>query len=174
MFKEINVLTPFFESPTRQFNVREFARLLKITPATASKRLKLLAKNGILAYKKERIFDLYKANRDNDEYRDLKVYYTIRKLKESGFINALNKFYLKPAIALFGSAAFGIDTETSDIDIVVVGEKKNDFPYQAEFEKKLGRKLQIFAVSEIKCLKNPHLINNVLNGIVIQGEIKWI
>ena len=26
----------------------------------------------------------------------------------------------------------------------------------------------------IKDLKNEHLINNVLNGIVIQGELKWI
>lgn len=174
MFKELNTLKPFFESPTRQFNVREIARILKITPATASKKLKEFAKKGIITYKKERILDLYRANIDSDEYRDLKLYYTIRKLKESGFISALNRFYLKPSIVLFGSAAFGMDTETSDIDIVIISEKKDEFPHQEEFEKKLGRKLQIFAVTDIKGLKNPHLINNVLNGIVMQGEIKWI
>ncbi len=174
MFKEINILKPFFESPARQFNVREAARLLKINPATASKKLKEFAKKGILTYKKERILDLYRANLDSDEYRDLKIYYTIRKIKESGLIAALNTFYLKPAIVLFGSAAFGMDTETSDIDIVIISEKEDEFAHQKEFEKKMGRKLQIFAVNDLKNLKNPHLINNVLNGIVIQGEIKWI
>ena len=52
MFKEINTLKPFFEDPTNEFNVREIARILKITPATASKRLKLLKKQGFLKYRK--------------------------------------------------------------------------------------------------------------------------
>jgi len=174
MFKELNILKPFFEAPARRFNVREVARILGITPATASKKLKELAKMRILEYKKERILDLYKANLDSEEYRDLKLYYTIRLMKESGLVGALNKFYLKPSIVLFGSAASGTDTETSDIDIVIISEKTDRFPQEKDFERKLKRKLQMFAVSEIKDLKNPHLINNVLNGIVIQGEIKWI
>lgn len=174
MFKELNILKLFFENPNKEFNVREVARLLKISPATASKKLKRLAKANILKKRKERILTLYKANLDNDFYRDLKIFYNIRKIKESGFLNALNKFYLKPVVILFGSCAYGIDTETSDFDLLIISEKTVKFPNIQKFEKKLNRKIQLFIVKEIKELKNKHLINNILNGIVLQGKIKWI
>ena len=164
----------FFDYPTREFNVREAARILKIAPATASKELKSLAKQGLLKGRKERILNLYKANIENSLYRDLKIFYNIRKIKDSMLLDSLNRYYLKPAIVLFGSASSGIDTETSDFDILVVSERKNILPDKEKFEKKLKRKLQLFVVREIKDLNNEHLINNVLNGIVLQGEIKWI
>src|SRR3989338_1953296 len=149
MFKELNILKIFLESPTKEFNVREAARTLKITPATASSKLKFFSKDGLLKGRKERNLLLYRAGLDRDKFRDLKLFYNIRKLKESGFVEELNKFYLKPAIILFGSAAYGLDTEESDMDLAIISENKKD-------------------------LKNKHLINNVLNGRVIQGEVKWI
>jgi len=173
MFNELNILKVFFESPNKSFSVRDIAKIVKITPATASKQLKELAKREFISYKHERAADLYKANLDNEAYRDLKVYYNIRKLKESGFIDALNKFYLKPAVILFGSTAKGIDTEESDFDVVVISEKTTVFPEIKKFEKKLCKGIQMFNVKELKELKNEHLINNVINGIKIQGEVIW-
>lgn len=174
MFKEVNTLKPFLEEPNREFNVRELARLLKIAPATASKKLKEFAKNGLLKQREERMLLLYKADLDSESYTDLKVYYNIRKIKESGLIEALNKFYLKPSIVLFGSAATGLDTETSDIDLFIETEKKSNIEPLKTFEKKLNRTLQILTAPNIQKLKNPHLINNILNGITIQGTLKWI
>lgn len=174
MFKELNTLKIFFEEPTREFNVREIARILKISPATASKELKLLTKKSLLKERKERMLKLYKSNLDSDLYRDLKIFYNIRKVKDSGLLEELNKFYLKPTVVLFGSAAFGLDTETSDFDLLVVSETTKKFPELKKFEKKLKRKIQLFVVRKISDLKNEHLINNILNGIVLQGEIKWI
>ena len=173
MFKELNILKPFLEEPNREFNVREIARILKIAPATASKELKKFQKEGILKGRKERMLNLYKTDIENDSYKDLKVYCNIRKIKGSGLIESLNSFYLKPAIILFGSAASGLDTETSDIDLAVISEKTKEFPERKHFEKKLKRNLQLFITKDIKHLNNPHLINNILNGIVIQGSIKW-
>ncbi len=174
MFNELNILKIFFESPTREFNVREVARILKIAPATASKELKKFAKKEALKERKERNLILYQSKLDSEFYRDLKIFYNIRKIKESGLIEELNKFYLKPTIILFGSVAEGLDIESSDIDLVVISEKKNNFPDFKDYEKKLNRKIQIFNVKNLKDLKNNHLINNVLSGIVLQGEIKWI
>ena len=164
----------FFEEPSREFNVREVARLLKISPATASKKLKSLVKEGVLKERKERILNLYKANLEDELYRDLKIFYNMRKLKESGLVDALNKFYLKPTIVMFGSCAYGIDTETSDFDLLIISEKTKEFPEVKKFEKKLNRKLQLFVVKKIKDLRSKHLINNILNSITIQGKIKWI
>lgn len=174
MFKELNILKLFFERPTKEFNVREVARLLRVSPATASKELKKMASYDVLKERKERLFRFYKANLENDYYKDLKVFYNLRKIKESGLIKDLNRFYLKPTIILFGSSVSGLDTETSDFDLVILSEKKKEFPDADKFEKKLKRKLQIFVVRNIRDLSNKHLINNVLNGIVLQGEIKWI
>ena len=174
MFTELNVLELFFESPSKEFNVREVARLRDINPATASKRLKALRERHLLTYRKERMLDLYRADSDSDAYRDIKVYYNIRKLKDSGLIEALNKFYIKPTIILFGSASTGLDTESSDIDIAIVCEKITEFPEIKKFEKRVKRSLQLFVVKGLNELRNKHLVNNVLNGIVLQGELKWI
>lgn len=173
MFININILKIFFEEPSKEFNVREIARILEISPATASKELKELSNRGFLKERKERIFIFYKANLESDEYRDLKAYYNLRKLKESGLVDVLDKFYLKPAIILFGSAARGLDVETSDFDLFVVSEKTESFNAK-NFEKKINRKLQLIVVKRVKDLKNEYLVNNVLNGIVVQGSVKWI
>jgi predicted nucleotidyltransferase len=172
MFEIFEILRIFFEEPSREFNVREVSRILKVSPATASKKLKELAKSNFLKERKERIFILYKANLESDDYKDLKVYYNVKKLKESGLLDALNIFYLKPTIVLFGSAVHGLDTETSDFDLLIISEKTDSFDTK-RFEKKINRKLQLIVVSDVKELKNEYLINNVLNGIVVQGNVKW-
>ncbi len=174
MFKKLNILKLFLEEPNREFNVREVARILKISPATASKELKALVRKGVINERKERLLKLYKANLESDLYRDIKIFYNIRKLKESGLIKELNRFYLKPTIVLFGSCAFGLDTETSDFDLLVISEKTEEFPDIEKFERKVKRKIQLFVVNDIRDLKNEHLINNIINGITIQGKIKWI
>jgi predicted nucleotidyltransferase len=174
MFKKLNILKLFFEEPTREFNVREVARLLKISPATASKKLKCWVKENLLKERKERMLNLYKADLEGEPYQDIKIFYNIRKVKDSGLIDALNKFYLKPTIVLFGSCSSGMDMETSDFDFLIISEKTKEFPEIRKFEKKLNRKIQLFVVSKIKDLKNEHLINNILNSITIQGKIKWI
>jgi len=172
MFKELNILKIFFESPTKEFNVREAARILNIAPATASSQLKSFAKNGFILERKERNLILYKANLENSEYIEAKKYYNMLKIRESGIIEELDRFYIKPTIILFGSASEGLDIENSDIDLVIISENTKLMNVE-KFEKKLNREVQMFAVKNIKDLGNPHLINNIINGTVLQGEIKW-
>ena len=154
--------------------MREVARILKIAPATASNKLKLFGKKGLLKERKERILKLYKSNLDNELYLDIKRFYTVRKIKDSGLIQELNKFYLKPAILLFGSASQGLDVENSDMDLLIISEKTKEFPNLKKFEKKVNKRIHLFVVREIKDLKNEHLINNILNGAILQGEVRWI
>lgn len=146
--------------------------MMKKAPATVSKELKELSRKKILRERKERRFNFYKADIGSEAYRDLKTYYNIRKIRNSGLIEELNKIYLKPTVILFGSACQGTDTDTSDFDLVVISEKTPKFQAK-EFEKKLNHEIQMFNIKSIKDLKNKHLINNVLNGIVLQGELKW-
>jgi len=170
----MNTLILFFEEPTKEFNVREVSRLVGISPASASKTLKRLAEESILKQRDERMLKLFKANLESEKYLDMKIFYNIRKIKESGLITSLNDFYLKPTIILFGSCATGLDTESSDVDLLVLSEKTNEFKNLKKFEEKINKTIQLFNVIQIKDLKNNHLINNIINGITIQGKIKWI
>ncbi len=173
MFEELNTLKPFFESPSREFSVREVARELKIAPATSSKKLKDLMKKGFLKERKERKATLYKVDIDSEAYRDSKLFYNIRKIKESGLLESINRFYLKPTVILFGSASNGLDIETSDFDLLIISEKTKEFPEREKFERAINRRIQMFVYKELRELENKHLINSVLNGIVLQGEIRW-
>lgn len=174
MFNKLNTLKPFFEDPQREFNVREAARILKIAPATASKRLKEFSKGSILIHRRERMLDLYRANQESTAYRDLKQYYNVAKIRESGIMDYFDRKYLKPAVIFFGSGVHGYDVRDSDFDFVVISEvsgtKDEDLSC---IEKKLNRRIQVFVVKDLKDLKNNNLINNVISGMLLQGEMKW-
>ena len=68
-----------------------------------------------------------------------------------------------------GKNVGGMSVEKKSLSIL-----NKEFPDLNKFNSKLKRKIRIFAVRRIKDLKNEHLINNVLNGIKIQGSVKWI
>lgn len=173
MFKELNTLKPFLENPLKEYGVRELAKVLGLAPATVSKKLKSFAEESVLVHRKERNLDLYRANLEDNSYLDIKVYYNIRKIRESGIIERLNDFYLKPTIVLFGSASNGMDTPESDIDLLIISEK-TDICELERYEKKLNRGIQLFVHKNMRQIKNNHLANNMLNGIVLQGGIEWI
>jgi predicted nucleotidyltransferase len=174
MFKKMNILELFLKEPNKEFNVREVAKILKKAPATASKKLKELEKEGLLKQRDFRMLKLFQANLDSEKLRDYKIFYNIRKIKESILIDELNKFYLKPTIVLFGSLSKGYDVKESDIDLLIISENKKEFPNLKKIQKELGKEIQLFVVKSVKNLKNEHLINNVLNGITLQGSVKWI
>lgn len=170
----MNILEVFFENPSKEYCVREIARKTKVAPATASKVLKELSKNKLLQKRTEHRCDLYRSNIEEEKYRDMKRFYMIQKIKNSGLIDDLNEKYLRPAIILFGSTSKGRDHEKSDIDLVIIANVPKDFDELRKYERILRKEIQLFIVKNINDLRNEHLINNVLNGTILQGTVKWI
>ena len=76
-----------------------------------------------------------------------------------------------PIIIVFGSFSKGEDIENSDIDIYVETPSKKEISLK-KFEKKLNRKIQVFRNKSIKKIKNEDLANNILNGIVLNGNLE--
>ena len=173
MFKNLNNLECFFNQPNKDFSVREFARINKISPATASSYLELFTKEKILQKRKERIYNFFKANVNSSQYTDIKIFYSIKKLRDSGLIKALHEHYLNPTIVLFGSTATGLDDQNSDIDLCIITNHKKSFSKKKYFEKKLGKELQLFIVKKLSEIPNEHLISSIANGINLQGMIIW-
>src|SRR3989338_495141 len=103
MLKIINDLRPFFEDNYRRINVREYARLLKISPPTASNLLHGYYEEGILKKEEEKQYIYYFANKENGLFIDLSRTYWKIQLEKAGMMNFFEKELMSPIIILFGS-----------------------------------------------------------------------
>ena len=166
----------FYEDPNRRFHVREMARLLKLNPTTASKYLNQLNKEGLLARIHELGHVLFKANTESSSYKDAKIYYNIKSLRDSGLIEHLDReLHYPEAIALFGSYSKGENDKNSDIDLFILANRKKDVDLGI-FEKKLKAKIHLFIKNKDEFIKlqkeNKNLANSILNGIIIKGYLE--
>jgi len=168
MLNIINDLKPFFEDCYRRINVREYSRLIRISPPTASKILSKLNKEGLLLLEKDRNYIFYYANKNDRIFIDLSRIYW--KVKLNALINFLDKNLTNPTIILFGSLSKAETKNDSDIDICALGHKKE--LNLKNFENLLKRKIQLFFFSSIEDIKNKELLNNILNGYIIWGRLK--
>ena len=128
------------------------------------------ASSGLLTCRDERLAKLYSANINSEVYKDLKKYYTIKKLRESGFLEAVNKSFASSVILLCGPAAAGSDVESDSIDILVISGKKETIADKTVFEQKLKRQLRIFAAASFSEVAQDFL-KEVGNWTVIQGSL---
>jgi len=165
----------FFEEPEREFYVRELAKLLKKSPTTISKYLDLLKKEGLLVSSKKFNHLLFKAD-VNRKFKDLKLNHNLNLIRESGLIEYITELFNNPeAIVLFGSFAKAENGSRSDIDFLIVSSARKKLNLKS-FEKKLGHEVQVFiySESELASLKNKELLNNFINGIVLEGYMEVI
>ena len=170
------ILELFFNSPSREFHIREAAKITGINPMTTSKYLEEFRKSGILIKNKERGHVLYSANAEDRIFRQEKIHYNVIRMLKSGMINFIEKEMNYPeCIIIFGSFAKGENIPTSDIDIFILSADKRKMPMES-FEDKLGAKIQLFIHSkkEFERMKrdNKGLFNNIANGIKLSGFLE--
>ncbi len=168
MLNIINNLKPFFEDCYRRISVREYSRIIKISPPTASKLLSKYEKLGFLIINKDKNYIFYYANKNNRVFVDLSRIYWKIKLEE--LTNFLNENLTKSPIILFGSLSKAETKKDSDIDICIIGYKKE--LNLKSFENNLRRKIQLFFFSSIEDIKNKELRNNIINGYILNGRLK--
>jgi len=172
------VLKYFFEEPNKKFQLRELSRITKLSTTAVKLALLELLKQKLILKITEKKYQFYEANKEDANYKLLKKFYNIRLLKESGFIDFLDKEFNYPeAVVLFGSASRGEDVENSDFDIFVLSLNKKELNLE-HFEKKLNKSIKIFLMNrndfELAKKKNPELINNIINGIIIKGYLEVV
>lgn len=175
MFNEysgIKVLTLFLRKPYREFHLREIARLTKVSPSTAKKFLDNFEKNNLILRNRKGNLAIFRANIDSPVFRQIKVAYNLFILGSSGLMDELTRN--GPAsIVLYGSTAKGLDSEDSDIDILVIG--RGDKADLSKFERKLGREINLIAYSPAEWSKKAKhdrpFYNNVIMGIPLHGEM---
>ena len=169
MLTIFNRLKPFFEDCYRRINVREYARIINVSPPTASKILKEFNEKGLLKREDDRIYINYYANKESELFIDLSRIYWKIKLKESGLLDFLEEELLSPVIILFGSLSKAEVNAGSDIDLAVFSPSKKEI-FPEKYEKILKRKIQLFVFDKIESIKNKSLKKNILNGYKLRGQ----
>jgi predicted nucleotidyltransferase len=161
----------FFLNPTSKIRVRQLERKLNLPLPSIIRYCRELEQEKIL--KKEEIsgVSLYSAYRNSENYLLEKKLFNLRSIYESGLIKHLIENYSNPVVVLFGSYSKGEDIETSDIDLYIETPKKQEFNLN-KFEGILSRKIQVFNYKNLKEVPNPHLANNILNGITLNGFLE--
>jgi len=168
-YSRYRILQEFFNSPTKNFQMRELSRLTKIAQQSVINHLNALLKEGLIKKEKNGIYPSFKANRDNELFRLYKKNDLILKLQQNSIISYIYDSCMPDAIILFGSASKGEDIEGSDIDLFLQAkEKKLNFD---KYEKILNRKISLFFEEDFSKL-SKELKNNILNGIVLKGYMK--
>lgn len=160
----------FFINPTDKLRVREIERKLKLPLPSVIRYCKELEQEGILATNKIGRVKFYMASR-SETYLLEKKLYNIKQLYTSGLIAYLKIELSNPAVVLFGSYAKGEDVENSDIDLYIETPSKKQVDLE-KFKKLLKRNIQIFQHKNIKEITNPHLANNVINGITLNSYVE--
>lgn len=122
MLKIINDLKPFFEDCYRRVNVREYAKIMHISPPTASKLLDSYMFSNLLLKDKYKNYILFFANKESKEFIDLSRIYWRNVLKE--LISVLVNKLTNPTIVLFGSLSKAEAKSDSDVDLAVFTQKK--------------------------------------------------
>jgi len=168
MLDIINNLKPFFEDNYRRINVREYSRIMKISPPTASKMLFEYHKQELLLIEKDRNYLFYYANRNSKIFADLSRIYW--KLKLKNLVNYLNNILTSPTIILFGSLSKAETKIDSDIDLCVLSHKKDI--HLAKIESNLKRKIQLSFFNSLEDIKSKELKNNIINGYILEGRLK--
>ncbi len=166
------ILRILFIKSDSSLNQRNIAKFLEVSPPAVMKALPGLEKNNfikIIQDKESKRWSI-KLNRDNHKVLQLKRADNLRQIYESGLADFLEKEFAGATIILFGSFSRGDDTNSSDIDLAIIGRKEK-YIELSEFNNAFERKIFLNFYPSFKEI-HKHLRENIFNGIVISGGIE--
>lgn len=163
------ILEQFFNNPAKDFHIREMARLLNLSKTTVAYHINHLVKDKLILKQKKDVFISFRANETSDRYRFYKRQQSLASIFECGLLDYLESQCAPRCIILFGSFAKGEHDKSSDIDLFV---QANDTLLKlSDFEKRLKHKINVLFEPALEKLSSE-LLNNIINGIKLQGFIK--
>ncbi|MEK6848109.1 MAG: nucleotidyltransferase domain-containing protein [Nanoarchaeota archaeon] len=163
----------FFSNPTKWHYLKNISKRINLAHTSVKQNLDKLINLGVIKEniekKGKRIFPIYCANVHEYVFKKYKLIYNITSLIESDLAIFIEKKLSPKSVIVFGSYRRGEDTEDSDIDIFIECEKEEIDV--AEFEKKLGRNIQLHFNKNLGSYPKE-LKNNIINGIVLSGFVE--
>ncbi|MBS3167015.1 nucleotidyltransferase domain-containing protein [Candidatus Woesearchaeota archaeon] len=150
------ILACFYRNYTKELYFSEILRETKLTQNTTLKHLKNLQTNNLIICTKKIGNTFYKLNPKNKQLYAILAYFDYKKFNElpldrrRAITDLLDKLKIKPLITLlFGSTAKGTFSKESDIDLLLVYNKKEseDQKLKKDIEAITGVKIQTFIIN---------------------------
>jgi predicted nucleotidyltransferase len=177
----LKILALYRSNYTTAFHVREVAREIKVDVKAVQLQLRMLENvNVVLSIVKGRNKE-YRLNLDNY----LVKYYMILAETFASITYVGRNFEVKKLIGeaidqlcgcvvLFGSFAKGEMTLASDIDLLVISDRKPDIDAVVEMGKLIGREINVKSITEGKFLEglmngDPLIREIIANHITLKG-----
>jgi predicted nucleotidyltransferase len=169
-----SVLRLFTERPYAWFSLSDVSKVSNISKSNVLRALRALTTAGVIRIMrggKRKLFKLDSGNRIAKAFVNLLMQERIINLK-SKTKNAVEYLFSEigddvEGFVLFGSCAYGLETEKSDIDILVLSKKRINIssakflPYRFEIHSKTW--------SEVERLEDFVVLDAILNGIFYKG-----
>lgn len=125
------ILKYFYNHKLRESYFSEILKETELTPNTTLKHLETLQELQIITSKKKTANTFYKLNISNLAIYSLLSYFDFERFnqlsatRKKAILNFLDQLQVKPLIVLlFGSTAKGTHTKESDVDLLLVYNKK--------------------------------------------------
>jgi len=154
------------DNPLDSFRLRELARFSNISPPSVLGYLKEFQKRDLVNRYEKRGVPFYKAERDNEDFKQYKRISILYELHSCGVVNYIWEKLAPSAIILYGSYVRGESLEGSDVDLFVVGKEAK--VNLEKFEEKLDKEIHLMSKESVGDIPKE-LKNNLINGIVLKG-----
>ncbi len=138
----VNILEEFLLNSGNEYHIRQLARIIDATPIYVQKELKNLESLGLLDSRKKGNMVLYKLRTKSPISEDLKRIFL--KTESIGHVIMKDLDIRKIKFAfIFGSFAKGVETPTSDVDVLVIGDVNEDDVLRSisKTERRIGREI---------------------------------
>jgi len=171
----LKLLTFFMDNPYGEVYLREAATRINLSPFAVKKYAEMLLKEGFIVEERRANLRYFKANTGSLSLRYMRIARNLDLIRRAGLVADIVKGIPNlSSIVLFGSMASGENDGGSDLDLVVIGSKKEiDL---TECEGKLDREVNthVFSWAEWKrkaAEDAPFYKEVVKYGIPLYGEM---
>lgn len=152
LFKSKNlilILKLLFWHSTTPFHSNEIARRTGMSPSTVSKELSGILPLGIVSKNLKGNMTLYQINTQNTIYNELRQIFFKFEFVNELITKDLAEFNIKFAL-IFGSFAKGTETESSDADLLIIGDVLENQILRAmsKVETQIGREINVIIWKE--------------------------
>ncbi len=168
------VAEKIFNHPTALFHLRKLAKETSLSTTAVVQAIHELKKSDLILVEQTEVTKNIKANLESEAYKFYKRVFNLYRLGRHHFIETLQQHFQAKTIILFGSFAKGEDIESSDIDLLIISNRKeNNLPLIHRMEKELNRTINLHILESIE-RSEPEFKNALANGIVLHGYLKII
>ncbi|MBN1385851.1 nucleotidyltransferase domain-containing protein [Candidatus Woesearchaeota archaeon] len=165
----------FYRNTDKSFHLREIARRTGLNENSASRFLNQLEKEGFLTSRKDANLKKYSSKKNLKTFAlftlfDVERLSMLPSIRKNAIACFLDKLTEKPVIAfLFGSTAKGTYTEDSDIDLLLITNKKMDTGNAERYaESQTAIRINVFQMTfldfktELR-MKQDYVVQSALN-----------